>query len=420
MKDVKPATIADTKFYREEARSRVDSCPRKRRKTADLSPIDDEMAQQFLQVMCTITDTLPIMLHMFDETCMNFVTPAGPPPVSMPTHLRKMYDEANASLSLAELLLMAEQAQQEMAVTSEQVLKLQEATLQQSKCIEWYRQRAGRITASTAHDVLHTNQHEPSQSLITRITSDSDVQLHAPAIVHGRRFEAVTFGELQEVLPHCHKGATLSHVGMRLSEQKPWLAASADGIICCECHGTGVLEIKCPYTFRDSSYEDMLAEQSRSCLDPAGELKPNHRYFTQVQLQMYVYDVDFCIFVVRSGSGLAIQTIFCDKEYLTSTLPKLDKFWGDHIGPELLTRRLEHEKQRVAAAVPVDQPVVCYCQKPEDPDNEDPAMQLVGCDGAQCPYQWVHLGCIRPKRKTVPKGTWYCKSCKKAKKTVKS
>ena len=55
----------------------------------------------------------------------------------------------------------------------------------------------------------------------------------------------------------------------------------------------------------------------------------------------------------------------------------------------------------------------CYCREPYDPTDNSKGNTMVGCDGATCPYAWIHLRCILPKRKTVPKGKWYCKECKK-------
>ena len=39
---------------------------------------------------------------------------------------------------------------------------------------------------------------------------------------------------------------------------------------------------------------------------------------------------------------------------------------------------------------------------------------MICCDNVNCSYKWIHYSCANMKR--APKGTWYCKYCKKDKK----
>ena len=49
------------------------------------------------------------------------------------------------------------------------------------------------------------------------------------------------------------------------------------------------------------------------------------------------------------------------------------------------------------------EPVYCYC-------NQVAYGEMVGCDGQHCELEWFHLPCIGLT--TLPKGKWYCDSCK--------
>lgn len=414
MKEVQPATIATTNFYSEGARARIEGSSRDRRKTTDTPSVSEADERQFLQLMCTISDTLPVMMHMFSETCSNFKPTPMPPKLELPSPLRDLYQVEHNELLPFELSLLAKDVREDLVVTIPQIDRVKTVTKSQSQCLEWYKQRAGRITASTAHGVLHTKLDSPAKSVILKITSDSSKQLKTPAIEHGRKFECVTFDDLSSCLPLTHTNATLNKVGMHISLEQPWLAASADGQVSCQCHGTGVLEIKCPYNFRNSTACEMLSDQTRCCLDSAGALKERHPYYTQVQMQMHIYDVSFCIFVVRAGDELCIDTVQRNSAFLEDAVPKLEHFWEQNIATELLTRRLEDQNKFSTPTVVPAAKLYCYCQEPEDIDDS-PGAQFVGCDGVNCPYEWVHLRCIRPKRKTVPKGVWYCRHCKKSK-----
>ncbi len=187
----------------------------------------------------------------------------------------------------------------------------------------------------------------------------------------------------------------------------PWLSASADGLIQCICHGVGVLEIKCPYVFKDKTEAELLVlfDSVKSCMTPNGKLKTDHAYYHQVQFEMLAYNATFCDFVVyANGHPLKIDHVSRNEDFIQEKLLKLEAFWKRHIVPELLTHAVEDGTSKESS----DTNLYCYCQIVWDGEAV-----LVGCDNPQCKFKWIHLACIRPKRKTVPKGTWYCRACKK-------
>lgn len=47
-----------------------------------------------------------------------------------------------------------------------------------------------------------------------------------------------------------HKELSITLCGLFVDMKSPYIGASPDAIINCKCCGTGVLEIKCPYTFK--------------------------------------------------------------------------------------------------------------------------------------------------------------------------
>jgi len=65
-----------------------------------------------------------------------------------------------------------------------------------------------------------------------------------------------------------------------------FLGASPDGIVSCSYHAERLLEIKCPFKYKNSISG---WEQDKDFpIDENIEMKPNHRYYYQVQLQMFV------------------------------------------------------------------------------------------------------------------------------------
>ena len=74
------------------------------------------------------------------------------------------------------------------------------------------------------------------------------------------------------------------------------MGASADSIIVCDCHGKDLLEIKCPHIYRNGlkGWQD----DKDFPLDESGQIKKDHMYYTQVQSQLFILDINFCDFFI--------------------------------------------------------------------------------------------------------------------------
>ncbi len=98
---------------------------------------------------------------------------------------------------------------------------------------------------------------------------------------------------------------------MKIHEKYGWLSASADGVMKCTCHGIGVIEIKCPYTLQNSSLDEVLLDKKSYIFNYC--LSKNHKYYTQVQIEMEVYDAEYCKFLVLEGIEIAVIDIQRDR-----------------------------------------------------------------------------------------------------------
>ena len=132
---------------------------------------------------------------------------------------------------------------------------------------------------------MHTRMEAPAKSLIKRICSDTPSKLNVPAINWGRDKESVARGDYLLDMSSRHQDMEVIEAGLRISKASPYLAVSPDGIVKCTCHGSGVLEIKCPFSFKDATHEEMVREKA-SYLDKDFNLKKDHRYYGQVQMQV--------------------------------------------------------------------------------------------------------------------------------------
>ena len=75
-----------------------------------------------------------------------------------------------------------------------------------------------------------------------------------------------------------------------MSTKYPLLGANPDGLISCSCCGTGLLEIKCPYTYTNVNPSDITngSFYLHAKPDSTKVLNSGHDYHYQVQGQMAI------------------------------------------------------------------------------------------------------------------------------------
>lgn len=113
---------------------------------------------------------------------------------------------------------------------------------------------------------------------------------------------------------------TVQPCGMFVSKERPYLAGSPDGLV----SSSHTVEVKCPYSATISAQTVSYLEDK----DGKIQLSKSHKYFDQVQGQMYVTGRQQCYFVVYTLVDCAVIQVAYDSEYVTtSLLPKLELFY---------------------------------------------------------------------------------------------
>ena len=116
----------------------------------------------------------------------------------------------------------------------------------------------------------------------------------------GKTNEPVARQEYIKLNAKDYKKLNVVETELFVSCKNPIFGASPDGIVSCECHESGLLETKCPWTHKDKSVIDYakLGETCLEVIDNVIALKKSRSYYYQVQMQLAVTGYswrDFCL-----------------------------------------------------------------------------------------------------------------------------
>ena len=123
-----------------------------------------------------------------------------------------------------------------------------------------------------------------------------------------------------------------------VSSENPVFGASPDGIVSCECHESGLWEIKCPWTHRNKSVIN-YAKLEENFLEVVGNkiaLKNPHSYYCQVQMPLAVTAYSGCEFFLCTKKESFQQKMYFDKSFWLVNKCKLEMFYSKVVVKELL------------------------------------------------------------------------------------
>ena len=178
-----------------------------------------------------------------------------------------------------------------------------------------------------------------------------------------------------------HKHFSVSQSGLVLHPDFPYLGASPDGIVKCDCCcSSGVLEIKGSFRCKSRSLIEASKEGNQFCLqlnkNGCFELDMQHAYFYQVQAQMKLTGADYCDFVVWSPNEFIVLRISPDAEFIAQAIDKVTNFFKLGVLPELVVkwytkaphyRHTPEDSTSTHHQLPTtDLEQWCYCQGPEE------------------------------------------------------
>lgn len=220
----------------------------------------------------------------------------------------------------------------------------------------WFSWRKNRITASVADRItrcrfVNNKAQTPPASLVAAVTGETK-RVQTRAMSWGVEKEAEVVRQYQRLKTSLDRPVLVLGCGLFIDPQRPWLAASPDGIVTDRRTGQWllVLEVKCPFKHRHRRVEDACRDDPAFCLEiqedgrkpggaPVYRLKRSHSYFTQIQCQLAVTGLQQADLAVFTLKETAIVPVTFDPVLWEETVSKLEVFYRDAVLPRLRERR---------------------------------------------------------------------------------
>lgn len=179
----------------------------------------------------------------------------------------------------------------EVMKSKQQILNICVQTIQQSKVRLWHEVRQTRISSSIAHRIKTRSQGflDLALSILNNtFTGNSSTE-------YGLKMESIARKKYAELTK-----TVVAQLGVVISQCCPWLCASPDGV----ARNNGslkLLEVKCPSS---CAGKEIVNRDSNVCNVPYLEfvdgnltLNQNHSYFTQIQVSLFVLNLEECDFL---------------------------------------------------------------------------------------------------------------------------
>ncbi|XP_040901980.1 uncharacterized protein LOC121187024 [Toxotes jaculatrix] len=215
---------------------------------------------------------------------------------------------------------------------------------------DWFSWRKNRITASVVHRIahcrfVHGKAKTPPSSYLAAITGEGP-GVKTRAMSWGIKMEDKAVRKYERLKSQAlGRPVFVQDCGLFIDAQRPWLAASPDGIVMDRQTGQQLLclEVKCPYKHRERRVEDACRDDSAFCLEiqdedgqepggsPIYRLKTSHSYFTQIQCQLAVTGLQRADLVVYTLKETAIVPVIFDPDMWEETVSLLEVFYRDAV-----------------------------------------------------------------------------------------
>lgn len=373
----------------------------------------DELSSLFNTL--STTGSKSAILSLIEPYSDDFI----PKPISenFPLVLTELRNEEALHMDYSDVLSICNNIN--ISVSEEQSKAVEIATRDQASSKLWFQFRAGRITASKMKTACCTDPNQPAQSLIKSVCYPQSYKFTSKATTWGCSHEKFACDMFTDEHKKSHENVKVHKTGLFINPCVPFLGASPDGLVSCDCCGVSVIEIKCPFCVKPDKLDSVTGFYLKKDDEGKLTLNRNHQYYYQVQTQLGVCELESAYFVVWTEKDLHVEHILFNGEFWDMICKKSKHIFDTAIMPELVGKfytRLSSTMGNVSAepcVSVVDSDVSdngasgsgqeeswCHCGEVE-------FGQMILCENAKCDIQWFHYSCVN----VAPKGKWYCSNC---------
>ena len=249
------------------------------------------------------------------------------------------------------------------------------------------------------YNATHTNVNMPSVSLIRSICYPEAHGFQVASTRWGCEHEKMALDKYQDMQQLNHVNFNMSSCGFFISTQFPFIGASPDSLVSCDCCGDGCVEVKCPYCHRDNTIAS-ATNDPKFCIQ-SGKLAENHPYFSQVQTQINVCKKKYCDFCLWTEKDYFCERIFGKPDLWSSYVDKAKSVFMNGVLPEIIGKCFTRvPKLTVHNSNPSQ---YCYC-------NGSVVGEMYPCSRNDCKLKFFHLECLNLKN--ALKKSWVCPDCR--------
>ena len=193
----------------------------------------------------------------------------------VPSHFESV---TSTPMPIADMIMTApfEDVEASLTLSRNDRCQIEIETRGQSKNMKWFQHRRGSVTASRFSDIrrfMH-GARISEQRLVEEVLGTKYKTMAFPTCPNkpswkwGLANEAKAKAKYKELMSTSHKGLEILDSGLLVHRSKGYIRCSPDGIVICKCHPPRLLEIKCPYTCRNDTWDTVITENNHtdSCL----------------------------------------------------------------------------------------------------------------------------------------------------------
>lgn len=182
-------------------------------------------------------------------------------------------------------------------ISQEKAMQIAQVTKEQAGSKDWFRERKVRVTASRAKRILSARKPETRHKYFFD-GPPPDI----PSLCYGKEQEPLARAKYEAVSRNF-----VTQIGLVVSTNHCWLAGSPDGIVYKEDRQKILVELKCPFSNKDSDIDVKYIKDNK--------LNKNHEYYMQVQILMHICKITLCHFFVYTSKDYKLLTVPYDHTF---------------------------------------------------------------------------------------------------------